>query len=507
MSNSDSSGYHLHSNQPVEIRVYDSALQPVDRGVGTLERKNLPPGIYRVELRAGASSDEKLIRLEPGQIYEDLNLQLFFASVVPLPSTRTFDQQHLAALQDLSVRLRVPSATATTELVVLIRVVSAQNASRSDIDFSGYTIRLLNAKLNPVPEFSEALEVNQHYGWCGVSAGLEAGGHLLRIESTSTKKTIDQALFLPAGWQTVVCIPMGPHGPMLEACSLQMLPTGQGGFMPTLELNMDLALSLEVATTGLAAGRSLVPRVQIGELLARKFWNPMLGIIGAYCMFDPTTSSNDTPNSPKTNMVFKLKSRDDAPLLKEVLDNLNTLMPGHPDVAAIAEFYREATGIETRSPEPVAWPPTLCIGYKQLASISDVGRPLFEENSLAARARTWLTPCGPWTAWPSGKTRNYTILNYAWQKSFSLRGPKRARPLSSASNIIGRYVDEISKTEERPPEVILSQLSDEFLSANTGLPISTVHAARMEPAALEASEQLEFDAAVDFDPPKEESSS
>src|SRR5258708_39180492 len=114
MSNSNSSGYRLHSSQPVEIRVYDSTLQPVDRGIGTVERKDLHPGIYRVELRAGASSDEKLIRLEPGQIYEDLSLQLSFASVVPLPSTRTFDQQHLAALQDLSVRLRVPSAPATT---------------------------------------------------------------------------------------------------------------------------------------------------------------------------------------------------------------------------------------------------------------------------------------------------------------------------------------------------------------------------------------------------------
>jgi hypothetical protein len=50
-----------------------------------------------------------------------------------------------------------------------------------------------------------------------------------------------------------------------------------------------------------------------------------------------------------------------ASLLKVVLENLNTLMPGHPDVAAIAEFYREATGVEARSPEPVAWPPILSI--------------------------------------------------------------------------------------------------------------------------------------------------
>jgi hypothetical protein len=507
MSNSESSGYRLRSSQPVEIRVYDSDLRPVDRGVGTLERKDLPPGIYRVELRAGASSDERLIRLEPGQIYEDLELQLSFASVIPLPSTRTFDQQHLAALQDLSVKLRVPSTAATSELVVFIRVVSTQYASRSDIDFSGYTIQLLDANLNLVPEFSDALEVNQQQGWCGVSAGVEAGGHLLRIESTSVKKTIDQALFLPAGWQTVVCVPMGPQGPMLEASSIQMLPTGQGGFMPTFELNMDLALSLEVATTGLAAGRSLVPRAQIRELLARKFWNPMLGIIGAYCMFDPATSRSERPSSTTTNTGFKLKSPDDEPLLKEVLDNLNSLMPGHPDVAAIAEFYREATGVETRSPQPVAWPPTMAIGYKQLASVADVGRAVLEENSLAARACSWLTPCGPWTAWPSDKTAILNVTNYASQKFFSFHRLRSARPSSSASNIIGRYIDEISKTEEQPRDLVLSKLSDEFLSANTGLPISAVRAARMEPAALELSEQREFDAAIDFDPPKEQSSS
>jgi hypothetical protein len=96
---------------------------------------------------------------------------------------------------------------------------------------------------------------------------------------------------------------------------------------------------------------------------------------------------------------------------------------------------------------------------------------------------------------------------YTWPKPVAQRGPTRARTSSSALNIIGRYVDEISKTEEQPREVILSQLSDDFLSANTGLPISAVRAARMEPSALAASEQLEFEAAVDFDPPNEESSS
>src|SRR5208337_1270798 len=86
MLSSNSCGYDLASPQPIEIRVYDADLRPVDRGVGSIKKQGLAAGIYRLELRAGASSSDRLIKLQPGQIYTDHSLHLAFSSVLPLPS-------------------------------------------------------------------------------------------------------------------------------------------------------------------------------------------------------------------------------------------------------------------------------------------------------------------------------------------------------------------------------------------------------------------------------------
>src|SRR4051812_40533956 len=122
MSISDVSGYDLSSSQPIEMRVYDNDLRPVDRGVGSLKKEGMQPGIYRLELRAGASSSDRLIKLQPGETYTDRNLQLVFSSVLPLPSTNTFDQVHLNALQDFSAQPRLIVGH-DAELVVFVRIV------------------------------------------------------------------------------------------------------------------------------------------------------------------------------------------------------------------------------------------------------------------------------------------------------------------------------------------------------------------------------------------------
>src|SRR3984885_15709987 len=75
MLSSNSCGYDLASLQPIEIRLYDADLRPVDRGVGSLRKQGLAAGIYRLELRAGASSSNRLIQLQQGQTYNRQHLQ------------------------------------------------------------------------------------------------------------------------------------------------------------------------------------------------------------------------------------------------------------------------------------------------------------------------------------------------------------------------------------------------------------------------------------------------
>jgi len=506
MSTSESSGYDLRSSQPIEIRVYDTDLQPVDRGVGSLKKDGLRAGLYRLELRAGASSFEKLIKLQPGQIYQDLNLQLVFSSVLPLPSTSTFDQAHLNALQALSVPDLVLGQDA--ELVVFVRIVSGTQTRKPSIDIGSIKVELIDMHLNAVAGFGGAPKANIQEGWYGVSARLAAGGYLLRIGSGP--KCVDQVLFLSTGWQTLVCVPFDDGGPSPEACSVQMLPMGQGGFLPTLELNQELALALEVATTGLAAGRSLVPRQQIQELLNRKFWNPMLGIIGAYCMFDPIVSQSTSPKRAQSAVLFGLKSPGDAALLNTVIANLNGLLPGHPDIAALGELYREATGQPPAAFQSIVWPPMVSIGYKQLVNVDQEEGLSIAIDSLADRARSWTAPCGPWTAWPSDKTRedqSEAFLTIDPQVS-AIRWPNLGQKNAvSAIGIVSKYVDEVSKTEEQPKNAILDQLSDEDLSANTGLRTSVVKFARQVLISSSSSRVEELRGSIDFENKNEESSS
>ena len=483
MLSSNSCGYDLASLQPIEIRLYDADLRPVDRGVGSLRKQGLAAGIYRLELRAGASSSNRLIKLQPGQIYTDHSLQLAFSSVLPLPSTNTFDQAHLNALQALSVQpVLIPGMDA--ELVVFVRVVSRQLLSKPSADIGSVKIKIIDATLNPVDGIEGASRSNINEGWCGVSARLATGGYLLRIGSGS--QSVDQALFLSAGWQTLVCIPFDDSGPRPEVGSVQMLPMNQGGFVPTLELNQELALALEVAATGLAAGRSLVPRQQIDELFTRKFWNPMLGIIGAYCMFDPVVSQSTLSNRKSTSVLFALKSADDATLLNTVITNLSQLLPGHPDIAALNELYREATGQPPTQSNPVAFPPMVAIGYKQLLSFDDGEGPSIELNSLADRARSWAAPCGPWTAWPSEKTYKAAVnipkgaIWKVWGNMPTMRDDRFSGIVPSDLKLVSRYVNEVARTEEQPEQVILNQLSDEDVSGNTGLRTSVVRLARQE---------------------------
>jgi hypothetical protein len=169
-------------------------------------------------------------------------------------------------------------------------------------------------------------------------------------------------------------------------------------------------------------------------------------------------------------------------------------------MAALQEFYSEATGDASYRPQAVLWPPTLSIGFKQLANCEKLDREPFVKSSVAERACSWLTPCGPWTAWPSDKTSEDIVWPLSTQLfNIDVRGQMNV-PWSSIVGTIGRYVAEIAKTEELPIDVIASKLTDEYLSSNTGLPISTVRAVREKVSGFASLGKFEIKASINLKP-------
>src|SRR5436305_670182 len=77
-----------------EIAVYDGNLNVVANGVGTLNEE-LPSGLYRVRIRVGSATDERLVALEQDQSVKFGRLA--FLSPIPLSDSEKTHEYHIGA--------------------------------------------------------------------------------------------------------------------------------------------------------------------------------------------------------------------------------------------------------------------------------------------------------------------------------------------------------------------------------------------------------------------------
>src|SRR6476659_9232334 len=83
-------------SQAAELFLLDSQLQLVARGIGSL-RTRQPPGVYKIRVRLGRESEDKLILLTADTI-ESVKAPAF-ASAAPLDQTELTHQSHVAAAE------------------------------------------------------------------------------------------------------------------------------------------------------------------------------------------------------------------------------------------------------------------------------------------------------------------------------------------------------------------------------------------------------------------------
>jgi hypothetical protein len=219
--------------------------------------------------------------------------------------------------------------------------------------------------------------------------------------------------------------------------------------------------------------------------LGGKFQNPMLGIVGAHAILQRRTRDWRT---------FDL-----------VVQNLENLIPGHTNVAALrlcGELLRQQESHVQVA--PLSWPPMLCAGYKGLieSDWKESGNLIVDE-SVAERAAAMLLPESPWTCWlaleapaPPPHARPKLSLpglsRYIQQTADPDTAPGRlVRRLASAKasvtdlfervsdapeEVVKRISRHIARLKEMSEEVDLSNLSlDDF--RQLGLPIAAVEKA------------------------------
>jgi len=464
-------------NSSLEFSLLNSHFQEVASGTGSLTAR-VDPGIYQLQVRAGPRVESSLLALEPGGVHRDLGVQLEYPSAAPLPGTTTSHEFQQQAVVEASTKL-VGEPGPASGLVVVVRNGRGQESLPFDASIvKGFSLR--DEGLRLVREFARGWKVERSEHWATWSGRLPPGGYCLRStrpESTSgaAGATVDQALWLSPGWQTLVFVPNTVLGPDTDNASIHMTttmaPWTPGWWDPNTEQSNT---ALELALWGLREGRPTVPDNLVDLLLHSKFQNPMLGIVGAYSLL--------------------LAPSVDFPRLDVVLANLGGIVPDHPDVAALgwlrAEAERTARGPAGYPQIAVAWPPMLCAGYSGL--IRNDARTtggILPGTTAEAIAPNLLTQ-SVWTSWLPlpGTVRSTSPRRRAGpgggggRKSALPPEPPRSRSRSAAkpqpdpaTARVERYLDEVARlsTASTPAEA-LTQTSREQISVATSLPVGSV---------------------------------
>ncbi len=508
MSNSSEKDYGevaVHSKfGPIRIELLDDRLNRHALGFGEL-RKHVPAGLYTLQYRAGMKLKEEILRVKPGRTVTR-EVAMLFPAVAPISVSTTHHEFHSERAQEFSQQLK-QGYGADGGLMIFVRTIDGDGTVPVPVD----RLSLWNAEMQLVSNLAaDAKRSDKQEGWACLVVKVNPGGYALRWGTPETSqsskrgsseaKPIDQSLWVSAGWLTIVFIGYRSESGQLERQSASIHMTRLGvGFQPgprdfmirdnrTTEFELKEARvnqTLDLALGGLRTGDQVVPNDLLDLLLGSKCQNPMLGIVGAYAMLQRRT---------REWKMFDL-----------VVQHLEKLIPGHPDVTALrfcSELLRKQESDVVVA--PLSWPPMLYTGYKGLIGKDwEKSGNLIVDESVAERAAVMLLPESPWTSWlaleataPQPRTKPKISLSDLSRYIQQATDPATAsggmiRRLASAKTpiitffervsdapeeVVKRISRHITQLKEIDEEVDLSSLSlDDF--RQLGLPITTVEKA------------------------------
>jgi hypothetical protein len=313
-----------------EIAVYDGNLNVVAKGAGKL-KEELPAGLYRVRIRVGSATDEKLVALENDQT---VNFgRVSFLSPIPLSNTEKTHEYHMSAAIAAADQIAPKALGAGSSIMVFAREWSAEGNMSAGNPTEG--LCLLDANENLLAEIWREADVRNVGDACaGWRADVNPGGYFLRLELGDADKTVLlRPIFVSPGHQLQIFCLVGDHIVEQEAEGAD----GEGGTRKRRSTirradlaNAAIAISRsgsfdpndrrtrlsELGCNALAQSRTGMSDTLIDELMMEKFENPMLGLFAAHLLL------RDKP--------------DDKALFRTVTDNLSALLgPDHPDLQAL----------------------------------------------------------------------------------------------------------------------------------------------------------------------------
>jgi hypothetical protein len=366
----------------VEIRVIDAKLNVVAHAFGAMKTELLP-GIYDVVFCLGTSVEREIIAVRPG-VPVEREVRLNFFSAAPLPGTQFYRPEDAAGIRDLTVNRTCPPNHG--ELLICFRNLSDEAPPIDSSMLKG--IELVDPNWNTV----SSLETASGSTLCRtIILTLPDGGYALRhaivdtIEgSADVAYNVDQALYVCAGWRTMVFVPVRRGGPDPSLASVHMMNVWFAWDMND-DHRVRVGIAAEAVLAAYRQGRNAFPPDVLRLARDNKADDPMLGLLAANSLL--------------------LEPSPDWKTLDSILSFLTTI-PSHPDLLAL-----RAIGIARRhSPdakeppvitERLSWPPMLLAPYREILQI-DAQWPtlsVFVDDSAAECAAPQLLAQETWCAW------------------------------------------------------------------------------------------------------------
>jgi hypothetical protein len=381
----DSEVHIKASNGPIDIQLFDHQMRRVASGHGELQVQ-VPSGLYMLQYGAGAEQKQKYVRVEPGKPYENLELSLRFPSAAPVAGSSDTHEYHTYPAAELS---RQPPQKHGNGGCLMIFARSVGDDSRAPVKLD--SLSLHNQEMQQVADLAGEVKRDDNSGWAGLCVEVDPGGYALRwneiiyargLQQTSEPHAVDQSLWVAEGWITIVFLAYDSRRKAInrQNASIHMAKVGYG-YEPYADPEEErVKQTLELALNGLRCGTPVVPDDLLTLLLDAKFKNPMLGIVGAHALLQ--------------------QRRPDWSMFDTVVDNLDLLIPAHPDVIALRLLGELARNEESRMEvPPVSWPPMLYAAYRGLIAADWRAPNVILDGSVAERAAARLLPQSPWMCW------------------------------------------------------------------------------------------------------------
>lgn len=363
----------VEADPGTEYVITDSRRVKVYGGAGR-RTLALPPGIFKARFMAGGRSEDQLFEVDEQEVTLHAPM-LEIASPIPLVGTSTTHEFHEGPAREIS-KLPPRILGKGSELAFLVRDSKKQwNVGPPSEPWHGLLLQRL-CGITDVDFNSDGLRDNNR-GVAAVRVEVDPGTFLLTFAGKSAAP-LQLPVTATPGWRTTVYLDCGGNEGARE-------PDLYGASVVISGLNDDFApedpaLKLaELAKQSIQKGRVAVDAATLSRMMSQKFTYPMLGILAAH--------------------VLLIEKKPDLATLKIVLNNLDKLVPGHPDVLALH------CGLARHEPEhklenvQLSGPPMLRNSWDMLVEASSRYPHLLPVNAEWMQYAYGLSGSRVWMVW------------------------------------------------------------------------------------------------------------